>query len=75
MKKLNWQVVSVTELSQLLMQSSLEESAAVGGSTVYHLCHDGQDKIAISLPDGQVMLVEPGELNKPRRRRLEVRPS
>lgn len=73
MKKLNWQVVSGTELSQLLTQSSLEESGAVGSATVYHLSHDGQEKIAISLPDGQVMLVEPGDVNKPRRRRLESR--
>lgn len=74
MTKLSWQVVSGAELSNLLTQSSLEDSSAVGGSTVYHVIHDGQEKIAIALPDGQAMLVEPGDVNNPRRRRLELRP-
>lgn len=71
MSKLHWRVGSGGELAQLLMAATLEESAAVSGATVYRLNHENKEKIAISLPGGQVVLIEQATLGRPRRRRLE----
>lgn len=71
MKKLLWSVGSSGELAQLLSQAKLQESAAVSSSTVYCLSHDNRDKIAISLPNGQVLIIEPNIVSRPRRRRAE----
>jgi hypothetical protein len=71
MTKLLWSVGSSGELAQLLSQAKLQESAAVSNSTVYCLSHDNRDKIAVSLPNGQVLIIEPDVLNRPRRRRAE----
>lgn len=71
MKSLTWHGSSVAELAELLVQATLEESAAVSGATVYRLNHNNVEKIAISLSDGQVLIIEPEGANLPRRRRLE----
>lgn len=71
MSKLLWRVGSSGELAQLLSQSKLQESAAVSSSTVYCINHDNKDTIAISLPNGQVLLIEPNIVSRPRRRRAE----
>lgn len=71
MSKLLWRVGSSAELAQLLSQSKLQESAAVSSSTVYCLHHENKDTIAISLPNGQVLLIEPNIVSRPRRRRAE----
>jgi len=71
MSKLLWRVGSSSELAQLLSQSKLQESAAVSSSTVYCLHHDNKDTIAVSLPNGQVLLIEPNIVSRPRRRRAE----
>jgi predicted DNA-binding protein (UPF0251 family) len=71
MKNLTWHGSSGAELAELLNQATLEESAAVSGTTVYRLIHNNVEKIAISLSDGQVLIIEPEGVNQPRRRRLE----
>lgn len=75
MKKLLWRETSGLELSQLLIDATLKESAAVGGSTVYRVSQGEVEKIAISLPDGQVLLIEPDAVKWPRRRRQEPAPA
>ncbi|WP_296445179.1 hypothetical protein [Rhodoferax sp. UBA5149] len=75
MSKLLWRSGSVAELSQLLTQGTLETSTEISGSTVYHLTHDGQDKVAISLPDGKALFIESTGGRKPRRRRAESVPA
>ena len=59
MSKLNWQTVPQAELSQLLKQAELDASRAVGAATVYQLTiAGGREVLAISLPDGQALVVE-----------------
>ena len=72
MKTLTWHGSTGAELAELLIQAKLEESAAVSGATVYRLMHGGVEKIAISLSDGQVLIIQPEGVNQPRRRRLET---
>lgn len=61
MKQLRWKANSTAELPQLLTQATLTNSAAIGASTVYHILHEGQEKLAVSLPDGQALIIEVGE--------------
>lgn len=75
MKSLTWHGSSVAELAAMLVQAKLEESAAVSGATVYRLIHNNVEKIAISLSDGQVLIIEPETSNHPRRRRHEPKPA
>ena len=73
MSKLIWKQETVTEIAQLLVGAQLEKSAAIGNATVYHLWDDGQEKIAVSLPDGQALVIEMAEVtSQRRRRRLDV---
>lgn len=74
MSKLHWRVGSGGELAKLLVDATLEESAAVSGATVYRLSHDSKEKIAIALPGGQALIIEPVTQGRPRRRRQEAAP-
>lgn len=74
MKKLLWRVITGQELSQLLAQRTVHESAAVGGATVYQLDQGEGEHLAIALPDGQVLVIEPNTVKWPRRRRQEAAP-
>lgn len=75
MNKLNWRAVPHAELSLLLKQATLDDSRAVGSSTVYHLQLEGRDVLAISLPDGQAVLVEARLQPKVNRRHVEKPPA
>lgn len=59
MNKVQWQTLSAAELAQLLKQAQVQEARAVGGSTVYQLQVDGRELLAVSLPDGQALRMEP----------------
>lgn len=72
MSKLLWRVESGSELAQLLVTATLEESAAVHGATVYRLSHDSKEKIAIALPGGHALIIEQESFSRPRRRRVET---
>lgn len=71
MNKLIWRVGKISEIPELLMGATLENSAAIGAATVYHFKHEGQEKLAISLPDGQALIIEPLPSGRPRRRRID----
>lgn len=71
MNKFQWRTESAAGLANLLKQATLEKSAAIGSSTLYQIHHEGSEKIAISLPDGQALIIESGELLRVRRRRLD----
>jgi hypothetical protein len=71
MSKLTWRVGTAEELAKALVQETLQESAAVSNATVYRLGSNNRDKIAISMPDGQVLFIEPDALGRPSRRRAE----
>lgn len=72
MTRLLWQIASVQELSQQLVDASLQQSCAVSDATVYHFRHDGLDKLAISLKDGQVVMISPDVPQAQRRRRQDL---
>ena len=71
MNKLLWHVGSATELAQLLATTSLQDSAAVSGATLYRVSQGDREKIAISMPDGQTVFIEPEVFVHPNRRRRE----
>ena len=58
MSRLKWHAIPNGELALLLKEAQLDDSRAVGPSTVYHLNRNGQDVLAVSLPDGQAVVVE-----------------
>lgn len=58
MNQLNWRTVSSAELALLLKNAMLDASRAVGTSTVYQLTVDGRAVVAVSMPDGEAVLVE-----------------
>jgi hypothetical protein len=59
MNKIQWRSMQASELAQLLLQTELIESRAVGPSTVYRLALPGRELLAVSLPDGQALVLEP----------------
>jgi hypothetical protein len=71
MTKFQWHIETTTELATLLRQALLEKSAAIGTSTVYQITHEGREKVAVSLPDGQVLIIEGAETAKIKRRRVD----
>ncbi|TAH13090.1 MAG: hypothetical protein EAZ11_03755 [Curvibacter sp.] len=71
MKRLNWRAVPRGELAKLLEHARLEDSRAVGTTTVYHLTVDGEEQMAVSLPDGQAVIVEMNSAPPNKRRRLD----
>jgi hypothetical protein len=75
MSKLTWKKGSVAELSQTLTHATVESSAEIGGITVYHIRHEGHDRIALSLPNGQALFVESANAHRQRRRRVDPEPS
>jgi hypothetical protein len=75
MSKLSWHSVPQAELALLLKQAKLEASRAVGSSTVYQLNVGGREVLALSLPDGAAVIVEPQAPPRVRRRRVEQPPA
>ncbi len=71
MHKLQWHSNSSAELSALLTLASLENSAAIGDSTVYHITHDGREKLAVALPDGKAIIIELSQPQHIKRRRQD----
>lgn len=59
MNKIEWRTLSAAELSQLLQQADIQESRAVGAATVYRLGMPGCELMAVSLADGQALVMEP----------------
>ena len=59
MNKIQWQTLSAAELAQLLKQAQVQESRAVGDTTVYQLSVDGRELLAVSLADGQALRLDP----------------
>ena len=68
MSKLQWQAGRSEDLSQLLATAELHQSAAIGTATLYHFEQYGRENIAVTLPDGQTLLIT-CSTDAPRRRR------
>lgn len=58
MNQLHWRAVASKDLALLLKSAQLDASRAVGTSTVYQLTVDGRAVLAVSMPDGEAVLVE-----------------
>ncbi|MFZ6862403.1 hypothetical protein ACO0K7_07185 [Undibacterium sp. Ji67W] len=71
MSKLSWRIAPVSELSQMLVTAHLEKSSAVGNATIYHFQHDGQEKMAVTLADGQALMIELQSQDTKRRRKID----
>jgi hypothetical protein len=74
MNRLNWRTVASQELALLLKKAALDDSRAIGTSTVYRLTIDGRDVLAISLPDGEAVVVEVAAPVHSLRRRVDPNP-
>ena len=72
MNRMRWQSIHQGELAMLLKKAKLDDSRAVGVSTVYQFTVDGQDVVAVSLPDGQAVLVELNTLPNTQRRHIDT---
>ena len=71
MAKFQWRTETGVELAALLKQAEIKTSAAIGTNTIYQIMHDGREKIAVSLTDGNVLIIEVAEPTKIRRRRVD----
>jgi predicted DNA-binding protein (UPF0251 family) len=71
MTKFQWCTESATELANLLKQAEIHASAAIGTSTIYQIMHEGREKLALSLPEGQILIIETAAPVKIRRRRVD----
>jgi hypothetical protein len=71
MSKLDWQLHSLKELSAVLTDATVLHSQAIGASVLYQITHQGVEKLAISLSDGQALIIETRQPNHPERRRLQ----
>ena len=74
MNRLNWRTIASQELALLLKRAALDDSRAVGTSTVYRLTLDGRDVLAVSLPDGEAVVVEVAAPVHTLRRRVDPAP-
>lgn len=74
MNKIQWRSLPAAELTQLLRQAQVQSSRAVGSSTVYQLLLDGREVLAVSLPEGEALLMEPVSWPNVNRRNREKPP-
>lgn len=58
MKPLQWRNLDAAALAELLGRATVQDSRAVGESTVYEMQCEGQALLAIALLDGQAIVVE-----------------
>lgn len=71
MDQLQWCTRSATELAQFLTHATVQQSAAIGGNTLYHVKHEGNEKLAISLTDGSALIIELRAKPSVKRRRID----
>ncbi|WP_413889509.1 EAL domain-containing protein [Candidatus Aalborgicola defluviihabitans] len=71
MTKLAWRSIGQGELAQLLKEAVLDESRAVGRTTVYRLNVSGREVLAVALPGGGAVVIEPQAPPRIKRRRME----
>lgn len=71
MSRLTWRTVASADLAILLKGATLDGSRAVGTSTVYQLTIDGRDVLAVSLPDGEAVVVDIAMPVRTLRRRVD----
>jgi hypothetical protein len=74
MSKLAWRKIAHAKLAELLNGAAVDDSHAVGESTVYHFNHEGRECVAVSLPEGRAVLIEIGSDANPRRRHIDNDP-
>lgn len=58
MNPLHWHSLDAAALAELLGRATVHDSRAIGAATVYEMQSAGRAMLAISLPDGQAIVVE-----------------
>ncbi len=58
MNPLQWRNLDAAALAELLGRATVQDSRAVGESTVYEMQCEGRALLAIALQDGQAIVVE-----------------
>jgi hypothetical protein len=59
MSALQWRQLTLDELAVLLQQGHVQAAQAVGASTVYQVQIHDRSLVAIALPDGHAVAIEP----------------
>lgn len=71
--QLVWHVGAVNALADILVDAEIQKSLAVGDLTIYHFQHNGCEKMAVTLPDGQSLMISLAtHAIHPARRRQDV---
>lgn len=71
--QLLWDIGAANTLAEILVDAEIQKSLAVGELTIYHFQHNGSEKMALALPDGQsVMISLAPQPRHPARRRQDV---
>jgi hypothetical protein len=71
--QLVWHVGGVNALADILVDAEIQKSLAVGDLTIYHFQHNGSEKMAVTLPDGQSLMISlAARASHPARRRQDV---
>lgn len=71
MDQMQWCTRSASELAQFLTHATVQQSSAIGGNTLYHVQHEGNEKIALSLSDGSALIIELRAKPSVKRRRID----
>ncbi len=72
MSALQWKKLTLDELAELLQQGHVQGAQAVGGSTVYQVQIHDRALVAIALPDGHAVAIEPRRFVHTNRRKFGV---
>lgn len=71
--QLLWHVGAANTLAEILVDADIQNSRAVGDLTIYHFQHNGCEKMAVTLPDGQSLMISLAAYAiHPARRRQDV---
>ncbi|MBX9900548.1 MAG: hypothetical protein K2Y28_07150 [Burkholderiaceae bacterium] len=71
MDQMQWCTRSASELAQFLTHATVQQSAAIGDNTLYHVKHEGNEKLALSLSDGSALVIELRAKPSVKRRRID----
>lgn len=70
MSALQWKQLTLDELAVLLQQGHVQAAQAVGASTVYQVQVHDRSLVAIALPDGHAIAIEPQRFFHTNRRKV-----
>ena len=72
MSQFSWRIGAVQELADILAIAELQHSKAAGTCTLYQLQQDGEESLAITVGQQQVLFIYPNHKKHPARRRIDT---